>query len=541
MRRIFNERLREYCNQDYYPWHMPGHKRQRIEAVAANEPETGDGSLHGTGFGFSLDVTEVPGLDNLHVPEGVLAESLAQLPAAYGSLKSYYLVNGSTAGILAAVSAVCNRGDTIIMSRNCHKAVYNIVALLELTPVYLYPEMLEPYGICGSIMPEQVEQALQAHPEAKAVIFPSPTYEGILSDVRSISRIVHKAGSRLIVDAAHGAHLEFGKEFPDAAVRCGADLVIESLHKTLPCYTQCAILHVGVGETETAEEVGSTGKAAEDETEGFKYGESDGLTGKCADFRELTQRIERYLRIYQTSSPSYLLVANMEDCIATMEEWRETRMMEYYNRLKQYREKWSGLQTLHLLTVEEVQQAGGFAYDESKLVFCMPEGSWTGEEFRRKLEEEYGQILEMAALNYGLAMTSVMDTEEGFQHLNQALNGIDQELSQGMASQLPIKCRMDVLRVGSDRPVISFLPGTALHMESEWVPLSESTNRTAGDYVAVYPPGIPILVPGEQIFAAQAAFLQECIRTDLTIHGLQWIPQGEEEKVPYIEVIREQN
>lgn len=541
MRRIFNERLREYCNQDYYPWHMPGHKRQRIEAVAAKGSEVGDGGLHGIGFGFSLDVTEVPGLDNLHVPEGVLAESLAQLPAVYGSLKSYYLVNGSTAGILTAVSAVCNRGDTIIMSRNCHKAVYNIVALLELAPVYLYPEMLEPYGICGSIMPEQVEQALQAHPEAKAVIFPSPTYEGILSDVCSISRIVHQAGSRLIVDAAHGAHLEFGKEFPDAAARCGADLVIESLHKTLPCYTQCAILHVGAGATEAVKKAGSTGKAAEAETEGFKCGENDGSTGKCADFRELTQRVERYLRIYQTSSPSYLLVANMEDCIATMEEWRETRMVEYYNRLRRYREKWSGLQTLHLLTTEEVQASGGFAYDESKLVFCMPEGSWTGEEFRRKLEEKYGQVLEMAALNYGLAMTSVMDTEEGFERLNRALNGIDQELSQCMASQLPIKCQMDMLGVESDRPVLSFLPGTALDMESEWVPLPESTNRTAGDYVAVYPPGIPILVPGEQISSSQEAFIQECIRAGLTVHGLQWHSQGKNERYSYIKVIREQN
>ena len=149
-------------------------------------------------------------------------------------------------------------------------------------------------------------------------------------------------------------YLEFGAGFPEAAIRCGADLVIESLHKTLPCYTQCAILHVGTGEI------------------------NDRLTAVSADCRELTEQVEWYLRVYQTSSPSYLFVAGMEDCIATMEEWRDTRMMEYHDRLKRYRMSWSELQALHLLTAEEVQNAGGFAYDESKLVFCMPEGGQIG-------------------------------------------------------------------------------------------------------------------------------------------------------------------
>lgn len=531
MKRIFNERLREYCSRDYYPWHMPGHKRRELtEAAAGEEGRAEDGpggKASDIGFGFSLDVTEVPGLDNLHAPEGVLAESMAQLTAVYGSRKSYYLVNGSTAGILTAVSAVCNRGDTIIMSRNCHKAVYHIVALLELRPVYLYPGMIEPYDICGSILPEQVEEALRVNPEAKAVLFPSPTYEGILSDVRAISRIVHQAGSRLIVDAAHGAHLEFGAEFPEAAVRCGADLVIESLHKTLPCYTQCAILHVGAREPEAAEEEGSTCIAAETETEGCKCLENDGLT----------ERVEWYLRVYQTSSPSYLLVANMENCIATMEEWRNTRMVEYYNRLKRYRMKWSQLQVIHLLTPEEVRQAGGFAYDESKLVFCMPEGTWSGEELCRRLEENYGLVLEMAALNYSLAMTSVMDTEEGYERLDRALQDVDRRLAVSAALEPFSGNPAYTMKAQAGRMV--FLPGTALHMEAELTDLAGAAGQVAADYVVVYPPGIPVLVPGEEISIVQEGLIRKCLKAGLTVHGIYRESPERGAGYFYVKVIKE--
>lgn len=533
MKRIFNECLQEYCSRDYYPWHMPGHKRQEVlssgievteEPAELKEPEKSEMSTEGIGnttLGVGLDVTEVPGLDNLLAPEGTIAESMAQLPEIYGSRKSYYLVNGSTGGILTAVSAVCNSGDTIIMSRNCHKSVYNIVALLNLKPVYLYPRILEPYGICGSITPAQVEKALQENPEAKAVIFPSPTYEGILSDVRRISEIVHRAGKRLIVDEAHGAHLEFGTAFPDSAVRCGADLVIESLHKTLPCYTQCAILHVG-------------NKDLPD-----------------SDMDELTERIEYYLSVHQTSSPSYLFVAAMEDCIATMDEWRQNRMAEYTSRLKYYRKKWMGLKWIHLLTTEEVRRAGVFAYDESKLIFCMPEHTWTGEEFRKEMEDEFGMVPELASLNYILAMTGVADTEGGFERLHLALQEMDKRASQyrvlkktgggAQVNRYKTNAELRVDRASSiDLKSLVVLPGEALHKKSKRIPLEEAVGQIAGAYVTVYPPGIPVLVPGERISEAQRAYIAECIRIGLKVHGIRQDSSGQDGNLPYIKVLQEE-
>lgn len=473
MRRSFLETLNEYCSRDYYPWHMPGHKR--MENLVSHR------------FCVEQDVTELPGLDNLHVPEGAIAESMAQLPDIYGSWKSYYLVNGSTCGILTAISAVCNRGDTIIMGRHCHKSVYHAVALLELKPIYLYPNIIQPYEICGSISPEQVEKALKENPEAKAVIFPSPTYEGVLSDVKKISDIIHKSGIKLIVDEAHGAHLEFGTDCPQTAIRCGADLVIESLHKTLPCYTQCAILHVGDG--------------------------------------SLTEQVERYLSIYQTSSPSYLLVANMEDCIATMEAWRDNRMREYYHCLRYYREKWSKLTSVHLLIPLEVEQAGGFAYDESKLVFGLLKSQIDGAEFLEQMESEFGMVLEMASVHYVLAMTSVADSEEAFLRLDKALKEMDERISAKAEQNSSMQKRISFpIRNGCEVEIcreMELIPGMAWKRETESILLSKAAGRIAGDFVTVYPPGIPILVPGERIQEHQIAYIRKCLDTGLNVHGIR--------------------
>ncbi len=472
MKRIFNDTLREYCGKGYYPWHMPGHKRQPAMREQVNSLE----------LDYMYDVTEVPGLDNLNEPEGALKQSMEQLAAVYGSYCSYYLVNGSSCGILAAISAVCKRGDTLILARNCHKSVYHAVALLELNPVYVYPNVMEEYGICGSIRSLEVKEALGRYPEAKAVILPSPTYEGIVSDIEEISRIVHQTGAYLIVDEAHGAHMEFGSIFPQTATRCGADLVIESLHKTLPCYNQCAILHIGK---------------------------------TVANPERLRYRVERYLRVYQTTSPSYLLVANMEDVIAAMAERTEVQRKESENRLLRYREAWKALRWIHLLTREEVQTAGGYDYDRSKLVFCVPvQTGLTGQKVAEQLEAEDGLIVEMASLHYVLAMTSCADTEDGYQRLDQALRKVESGIEEHV--KLPYIQNMPVLS-----GKINMVPGVAWNENTETVRLDQAVGRIAGEYVTVYPPGIPTLVPGESIGEQQVNYLRACIETGLTVYGIE--------------------
>ena len=224
---MIEERLKELAQSHIYPFHMPGHKRAALEF---SNP-------------YSIDITEIEGFDNLHHPEGIIREAQEKAARLYGARRTYYLVNGSTCGILAAISAAVPRGERILVARNSHKAVYNAVYLRQLAAEYVYPVDTR-CGVQGQITPQQVEQKLAAFSDIKAVVITSPTYDGIVSDVAGIAEVVHRFGIPLIVDEAHGAHFGFHPAFPENAVKLGADAVIMSVHKTLPAFTQTALLHL---------------------------------------------------------------------------------------------------------------------------------------------------------------------------------------------------------------------------------------------------------------------------------------------------------
>ena len=196
----------------------------------------------------------------------------------YGSRKAFMLVNGSTVGILAAIGAHTERGDKILIADNCHRSVYNAVELFGLDPVYLTPETDETSGVSCSVAPAAVESALKTAHGVKLVVITSPTYEGVISDVWSIAGITHERGIPLLVDEAHGAHLGFSDAFPENATRLGADVVVMSLHKTLPALTQCSLLHI------------------------------------CGEFAD-AGKTARLLSVLQTSSPSYVLLASIDHCL----------------------------------------------------------------------------------------------------------------------------------------------------------------------------------------------------------------------------------
>ena len=209
---------------------MPGHKRNR--ASSADD------------FLFERDITEISGFDNLHHAEGILKEAQEYAAQIYGTKKCFFSVNGSTAALLAAVSASVNKGGKILVARNCHKAVYHAIYLRELVPTYIYPQSDNDLGINGSISVSRVERYLEENPKIEAVLITSPTYDGVVSDVRKIAETAHKHGIPLIVDEAHGAHFRFSDYFPVSAADLGADVVIQSFHKTLPAMTQTAVLHL---------------------------------------------------------------------------------------------------------------------------------------------------------------------------------------------------------------------------------------------------------------------------------------------------------
>ncbi|MBR5809679.1 MAG: aminotransferase class I/II-fold pyridoxal phosphate-dependent enzyme, partial [Clostridia bacterium] len=214
------------------PMHMPGHKRNTALAPYLKR------------LGADLDITEIDGFDNLHAPCGIIYESMQKAATLRNAKSAFYLVGGTTAGILASVSAVIDDADKVIVARNCHKSVYNALELKNAETVFVMPEIDEGTGISGSILPCDIEKAIKENPDAKLVILTSPTYEGVTSDIKAICRLAHSYNIPVLVDGAHGAHLGFTDDFLPDNISQGADISVESLHKTLPSLTQTAVCYV---------------------------------------------------------------------------------------------------------------------------------------------------------------------------------------------------------------------------------------------------------------------------------------------------------
>lgn len=474
------ERLTEYAGSDAYPFHMPGHKRREIP----------DGIPGGFPDPYGIDITEIDGFDNLHHAEGILKDAMDEAAAIYGADRSWYLVNGSTCGILSAVFATTENGGKILTARNCHKAVYHAICLNRLEAEYLYPEEITEFGINGGIRAEDVRKALEKDAmhcagnsgdvrgkitKIQAVLITSPTYEGVVSDIRAIADAAHEYGIPLIVDEAHGAHLEYADQchsFPKSALEYGADIVIQSLHKTLPCFTQTAILHV---------------------------------KGKFVD----QDRVSRYLSMFQTSSPSYLFMAGMERCIRYMDGDGRNEMIRYEKRLERFMERMEGLQVLEVLDREICGKYRTVAgWDPSKIVVStMRAEDFHGEELAETLRRKYHLEMEMTAPEYVIAMTSLMDTEEGFERLGTALLEIDGALRhcvelehQKEKGEPKEKERCETPEVTESKvlhPVRRMLICEAMDADTERTAFQDTVGKVSAEFVYLYPPGIPIIAPGE--------------------------------------------
>ena len=467
------ERLTEYAGSDAYPFHMPGHKRREIP----------DGIPGGFPDPYGIDITEIDGFDNLHHAEGILKDAMDEAAAIYGADRSWYLVNGSTCGILSAVFAATENGGKILTARNCHKAVYHAICLNRLEAEYLYPEEITEFRINGGIRAGDVRKALEKDAmrcagnsgdvrgkitKIQAVLITSPTYEGVVSDIRAIADAAHEYGIPLIVDEAHGAHLEYADQchsFPKSALEYGADIVIQSLHKTLPCFTQTAILHV---------------------------------KGKLVD----QDRISRYLSMFQTSSPSYLFMAGMERCIRYMDGDGRNEMIRYEKRLERFMERMEGLQVLEVLDREICGKYRTVAgWDPSKIVVStMRAEDFHGEELAETLRRKYHLEMEMTAPEYVIAMTSLMDTEEGFERLGTALLEIDGVLRRRMESGRKEKAASETpegLESKLSHPVRRMLICEAMDADTERTAFQDTVGKVSAEFVYLYPPGIPIIAPGE--------------------------------------------
>ena len=472
------DKLAAYGQSDFYPYHMPGHKRNH-----------GMGIPYALSESFKIDITEIDGFDNLHHPEGIIKQVQERAAKLYGAEETFFLVNGSTCGILAAVSAATDRHDSILIARNCHKSVYHAAFLQELQMRYLYPEQIVGYGISDAVGPADVEKALEQYPECRAVVITSPTYEGIVSDIREISEIVHRKDKILIVDEAHGAHFGLADNMPENAVKQGADMVIHSLHKTLPAMTQTALLHVN---------------------------------GNRVNRRKL----RRYLSIYQSSSPSYVLMASVDACISYVEEHAAIsfqKLEKYYNN---FIEQMKACRYIRIGR-EDIIEKGKYhytAWDIGKLVISgvLPDGKqMSGQYLYDILRDEFHLQMEMAADSYVLAMMTIADKEEGWQRLADALRRIDDRIEED-ADMIPAAVRKNQSVEYKVHPTVRMPIAEAVDkaQSGREVLLSEATGETVGDFINLYPPGIPLLVPGEVIDISLTQQIQEYKRLGLQVQGV---------------------
>ena len=532
-------RLNQYGREDYYPYHMPGHKRKLVGDLSRDL--------------FQIDITEIDGFDNLHAPEGLILELQRRIAALYGAEESFCLVGGSTAGILSAISAAVPMGGHILMARNCHRSAYHAAYLRRLNISYLYPSVMEEYGIADGITPHQVELALEKEPDIRAVILVSPTYEGRLSPIREIAEVVHAKGKLLIVDEAHGAHLGLTENMAPNSCLAGADLVIHSIHKTLPAMTQTALLHAN---------------------------------GELAD-REM---LRRFLKIYQSSSPSYVLMASIDHCIALLEKERSNLFSAFSHQFEALMQDLSELRSIKVVGLKtdvcgkeapqlslssgtgltpavcgkEAPQLpvssgtgltpdgrgkesdiwGSGHQDIGKLLLYPDPRLMTGKELYDRLREKYHLQLEMAAERFCLAMFTVGDTQEGYDRMRSALREIDGELqstAEPAEQQEQLRDAAEPERDKLDHGACenihekemegrkSFKTTGALiriplyeawDLPCELVSLEDCVGRISGEFVNLYPPGTPILAPGEEITAQICERIKACLRQGLNVQGL---------------------
>lgn len=436
--------LMDYAEEENTRFHMPGHRNEDLtEELALLQNHL-----------YSFDVTEVEGTDNLHYPEEMIASSQNLLSEAMGSKESLYCVNGSTSSNYAMIYGLLKREDTVLVQRNCHQSVYHAIALLDLKPFYLMPEILDEFNLPSFITLEELKRLHMEHNEAKAVILTSPTYHGIVTDIAPLADYCSEHGLYLLVDEAHGAHFSFSEMLPDSSIRCGAHASSVSFHKTLPSLTQGSVLN---------------------------------LSGKLTENEIL--RIKHYHRVFQSSSPSYPLLASMEMARYYMEENGEVLYRNLLERIAGLKVKLKKINGISIIDKELVP-----LFDETRLVISTP---LPGTEVDSILRRDYKIQCEMTEGNNLIFILTPFDTEEDLDSIAEALQKISVKQKKRWLEENNREKTLHTMYI--QHPERIYSESDVLYLDSENVSLDQAVSRISMEKVIPYPPGIPLLLPGERI------------------------------------------
>jgi len=430
------EALKNLMEENSVSFHMPGHK--------------GKNTLINWGEYIPyIDTTEVDGMDNLLEPRGIIQESQELAAKVFGAKATYYGVNGSTGSNYIALATITKPGDKVLIQRNCHKSIYNALILNRLNPVYMYPKYNENYNILTGIAPEDIEEILTQQPDIKAVVMTYPNYYGVCSDLKKIADIIHNHGKILMVDEAHGPHMGFSDKLPMSALESGADIVIQSTHKTLPSFTQTSMIHVG------------------------------------SDKIDLNKLRDRY-QLYTTTSPSYLFTLSNEIAVAYMDGEGREKLDWSIKKCEEIIQRLNSIDRVEVFTADP-EDTTIFSKDITKILISID--GIRGSQIKKRLKNEYNIRLEMSDYYYALILTSLMNTEEEYEKIVAAI--------EDMAKNSPYE-EINYVNINMPTPKIVINPAEAYYGKKMQVGLKDAIGKLAAAPIIPYPPGIPLIVPGEE-------------------------------------------
>ena len=447
-------------------FHTPGHKNgQGI-----------DTRLRGyTGRNvYKLDVTVFPEVDSLHDPVGPIKKAQVLMAEAYGVKYSQFLVNGSSVGNIAMLMSACHPGDSVIVSRNAHKSILSGIIMSGVWPIWIQPKVDQHLDIIFDSDAAQIEQAVVQFPEAKAVFVTSPTYHGVTTDLKRIAEICHAHGKLLLVDEAHGAHLKFHKDLPVSAVESDADMCVQSTHKILSALSQGSVLHIN------------------------------------SDLVDIA-RVRKILSILQTTSPNYIILASLDAARRQVFFQGEKIFSRLIRLADEARDRINRLQRVYCFTQGEIR-AKGYDLDVTKLTINVTRLGLSGHDVEDLLAKEYGIQVDCADLFNLIAIMGIGTTRQDVEKLLAAIEDLDRKE--------PGHEMNWVLQLPSLSTEMAMTPRDVfLQHRAKRVPLSKAAGHISAQTLTPYPPGIPVLIPGERITQEIVDFLRDLADKDIRISG----------------------
>lgn len=459
--------LVKHAKKNPIQFHIPGHKKGAGIDPAFRD-FIGDNAL-------SIDLINIGPLDDLHQPKGIIKEAQDLAAEAFGADHTFFSVQGTSGAIMTMIMAVCGPGDKIIVPRNVHKSIMSAVVFSGAIPIFIHPEIDVNLGISHGITTESVSHALEQHPDAKGVLVINPTYFGVAADLKKIVEIAHSYHVPVLVDEAHGVHIHFHDKLPFSAMQAGADMAATSVHKLGGSMTQSSILNV-----------------------------KEGLVS--------VKRVQSILSMLTTTSTSYLLLASLDVARKRLATEGKDLIEQTLTLSQSIRSQINEIDHLYCVGEEILESKAGHGYDPTKLIISIKDLGITGYDVEMWLRETYNIEVEMSDLYNILCIITPGDTEKEGNILVQALRHLSKEFHHS-AEKIETKVMLP------DIPLLSLTPRDAFYADTESIPIEESAGRIIAEFVMVYPPGIPIFIPGEIITEENLHYIQKNMEAGLPVQG----------------------